>query len=148
MDSPPCEQAYCKLRRGQFSASARVTSFLSIVSRYHVEVDIMWKSRLPFISWVAWKATQHECPDLRWCYSFLFNRTCLYKKGTNLGDVERYLRQVVIATDRMLVVKEDQQFHPFTEHFVIPRQVLDRLLMVIHIYVWPSDKVSCQATFQ
>ena len=37
-DSRPCVQAYSRLRRGEFSASSRVTSFLSIVSRYHVEV--------------------------------------------------------------------------------------------------------------
>lgn len=37
-DSRPCVQAYAKLRRGEFSASSRVTSFLSIVSRYHAEI--------------------------------------------------------------------------------------------------------------
>ena len=35
MDSKPCMQAVEKLCRGEFSASPRVTSFLSTVSRYH-----------------------------------------------------------------------------------------------------------------
>ena len=37
-DSKPCVQAIDKLCRGKFSASPRVTSFLSIVSRYQVNV--------------------------------------------------------------------------------------------------------------
>lgn len=37
-DSKPCVDAYRKLCRGQFSASPRVTTFLSIASRYNVEI--------------------------------------------------------------------------------------------------------------
>ena len=37
-DSKPCVQAISKLYRGEFSASPRITSFLSIVSRYQVSV--------------------------------------------------------------------------------------------------------------
>ena len=37
-DSRPCVQAYEKLKRGEFSASSRVTTFLSTVSRYSVHV--------------------------------------------------------------------------------------------------------------
>ena len=38
-DSRPCVQAYEKLQRGEFSNSSRVTSFLSTVSRYLVQVS-------------------------------------------------------------------------------------------------------------
>ena len=38
-DSRPCVQAYGKLRRGEFSTSSRITSFLSIVSRYQIHVS-------------------------------------------------------------------------------------------------------------
>ena len=38
-DSKPCVQAIEKLCRGEFSASPRVTSFLTIVSRYQVSVQ-------------------------------------------------------------------------------------------------------------
>ena len=37
-DSKPCVQAYEKLQRGAFSASARVTTFLATISRYHVKL--------------------------------------------------------------------------------------------------------------
>ncbi|XP_077866110.1 uncharacterized protein LOC144353401 [Saccoglossus kowalevskii] len=38
-DSRPCVQAYEKLRRGEFSASSRVTTFLSTLSRYMIDVQ-------------------------------------------------------------------------------------------------------------
>ena len=37
-DSQPCVQALQKLRRGEFSASLRVSSFLTTVSRYQVSL--------------------------------------------------------------------------------------------------------------
>ena len=37
-DSRPCVQAYDKLCRGEFSTSSRVTTFLSIVSRYQIKI--------------------------------------------------------------------------------------------------------------
>ena len=37
-DSKACVQAYGKLCKGEFSNSARLTTFLSMVSRYHIEV--------------------------------------------------------------------------------------------------------------
>ena len=37
-DSRPCVQAYEKLKRGEFSASSTVTTFLSTVSRYSVQL--------------------------------------------------------------------------------------------------------------
>ena len=37
-DSKPCVQAIDKLRRGEFSASPRVTSFLSVVSHYQIDI--------------------------------------------------------------------------------------------------------------
>ena len=38
-DSRPCVQAYNKLQRGEFSSSSRVTTFLSTLSRYKVQVQ-------------------------------------------------------------------------------------------------------------
>ena len=37
-DSKPCIQAFQKLTRGQFSSSARVSTFLSTLSRYNVQL--------------------------------------------------------------------------------------------------------------
>jgi hypothetical protein len=50
-DSKPCVQAIDKLRRGEFSASPRVTSFLSIVSRYQADIQhLAGSAKFPRIS--------------------------------------------------------------------------------------------------
>ena len=38
-DSKPCIQAYEKLSRGEFSSSARISTFLSTLSRYHISMQ-------------------------------------------------------------------------------------------------------------
>lgn len=47
-DSKPCAQAYDRLLRGEFSASPRITTFLSTVARYHVTIrHLAGTSNLP-----------------------------------------------------------------------------------------------------
>ena len=38
-DSKPCVQAFQKLARGEFSVSARVSTFLTVASRYHIAIQ-------------------------------------------------------------------------------------------------------------
>ena len=64
MDSKPCVQAVQKLCRGEFSASLRVTSFLSIVSRYAVQVQhLAGSSNIPsdFSSRNAAECSEPRC---------------------------------------------------------------------------------------
>lgn len=179
-DSKPCVQAYHKLMRGEFSTSARITSFLSCVSRYNMEVrhisgvanlpsdytsrnptdcpnhtcqichfvedlqlsvvrnvsvqDVMAGSvRMPFSNRVAWQATQQECQDLRRVHSHLSQGTRPGKKAVKVRDVRRYLHDVVISNDGLLVVKDNQPFQPPRERIVVPRSVLDGLVTAVHI---------------
>ena len=63
-DSKPCVQAVQKLCRGEFSASPRVTSFLSIVSRYAVHVQhLAGSSNIPsdFSSRNAAECSEQRC---------------------------------------------------------------------------------------
>ena len=63
-DSKPCVQAVQKLCRGEFSASPRVTSFLSIVSRYAVQVQhLAGSSNIPsdFSSRNAAECSEPRC---------------------------------------------------------------------------------------
>ena len=179
-DSRPCVQAYDKLRRGEFSASSRVSTFLTIVSRYHVEVQhisgaanlpsdytsrhpvscpdrscqvckfvnecedsvvrslsvkdvIEGAAKMPFTSRSAWSATQHECVDLRRTHSHLTQGTRPSKKITNIPYVKRYVRQVTIAHDGLLVVRDDRPFLATKERIVVPRSVLEGLVTAIHL---------------
>ena len=179
-DSKPCVQAYDRLCRGEFSASSRVTTFLSTVSRYHAHVRhiagianlpsdytsrhpptctdrscqictfiqqdqdsvirsltvqevIQGSTRMPFTSRAAWLATQQECGDLRRTHAYLQQGTRPTKKMTRIPDVKRYLKDVTIASDGMLIVRVDIPFQPTRERIVVPRQVLEGLITAIHI---------------
>ena len=179
-DSRPCVQAYSKLQRGEFSASSRVTTFLSTISRYGVHVrhiagianlpsdfasrnpvsckdgscqicrfiqededsvirelsvqDVtQGAARMPFTSHAAWVATQQECPDLRRTHSHLTQGTRPSKKATKIPDVKLYLKNVTIANDGLLIVRDNQPFQPARERIVVPRSVLDGLLTALHI---------------
>ena len=193
-DSRPCVQAYDKLRRGEFSASSRVTTFLSTVSRYSVHVrhiagvenlpsdfasrhprecldsscqicrfiaeleDSVVRSisvsevlegsvRMPFTSRAAWQATQLECPHLRRTHSHLSQGTRPSKKATKIIDVKRYLQDVVIATDGLLVVKDHPPFQPPRDRIVVPRTVLDGLLTALHIRFSHPSKYQTKRLF-
>ena len=85
-DSKPCVQAYEKLCRGEFSASPRVTSFLSIVSRFHATVrHLSGKDNIPadFASRNAPPCAQPSCQICR----FLDQATDLAVLATSVQDV-------------------------------------------------------------
>ena len=193
-DSRPCVQAYEKLKRGEFSASSRVTTFLSTVSRYSVHIrhiagvenlpsdyasrnpkecldsscqickfiveledsvvrslsvnDVLQGSvKMPFTSRAAWQATQLECPYLRRTHSHLSQGTRPSKKATKIIDVKRYLKDVVIAADGLLIVRDHQPFQPPRERLVVPRSVLDGLLTALHIWFSHPSKYQTKRLF-
>ena len=193
-DNRPCVQAYEKLKRGEFSASSRVTTFLSTVSRYSVHIrhiagvenlpsdyasrnpkecldsscqickfiaeledsvvrslsvsDVLQGSvKMPFTSRAAWQATQLECPHLRRTHSYLSQGTRPSKKATKIIDVKRYLKDVVIAADGLLVVRDHQPFQPPRERLVVPRSVLEGLLTALHIRFSHPSKYQMKRLF-
>ena len=193
-DSRPCVQAYDKLKRGEFSTSSRVTTFLSTVSRYLVHVRHIagidnlpsdFASRnpiecrnsscqickfiaeledsvvrtttvdavlegsvhMPFTSHAAWQATQLDCSDLRCTHAHLSQGTRPSKKETNLRDIKRYLKDVIIAADGFLVVRDSQPFQPIRERIVVPRSVRSGLLTALHIRFHHPSKYQTKRLF-
>ena len=179
-DSKPCVQAFQKLCRGEFSASPRVSTFLSTVSRFQCSVrhlagsanipsdfasrnapdcavpscqvcafvrqtedsvvqrvsltDVLaGNKRLPFTSRSTWLGIQSECPDLRRTHAHLLQGTRPSKKITNAKDVKRYLRVATIAKDGLLVINREKALLSPRECIVVPRGVLDGLLMSLHL---------------
>ena len=66
-DSRPCVQAYEKLNRGEFSNSARITTFLSAVSRYQIRVShISGAANLPS-DYTSRNATDCSDPTCQLC---------------------------------------------------------------------------------
>lgn len=88
---------------------------------------------MPFTSRVAWRTTQMECPDLRRTHSHLVQGTRPTKKMTRIPDVKRYLQSTTVASDGVLVVRDNHPFSTSKERIVIPRMVLDGFLTAIHL---------------
>ena len=179
-DSRPCVQAWGKMRRGEFSTSARVATFMSSLSPYNVEVqhisgslnlpsdflsrnpptcesrccqvckfidesdsvvvrvvcvkDVLSGHKpVPFGNRVAWKSLQRECHDLRRVHAHLTDGTRPSAKNTKVGVVKKFLRNVKIACDGVLVVKQAQPFLPGSELIVVPLNLLHGLLTSLHL---------------
>ena len=127
------------------SESCQVCAFVSeaeeaAVMTLSVRDVIEGRATMPFTNRVAWRATQVEDLNLRRVHAHLQQGTRPTKKNTLVGDVKRYLQQVVIASDNLLIVRDNQPFQRQRERIVVPRAVLDGLLTALHIrFDHPSE---------
>ena len=74
-----------------------------------------------------------ECQDLRRVHAHLTNGTRPTAKNNKVGVVKKFLRNVTVAKDGLLVVKQSQPFLPQTELIVVPLRLLHGLLTSLHI---------------
>ncbi len=179
-DNRPCVQAWGKMKRGEFSSSARVGSFMSILSQYDVDVQFIkgeynlpsdFQSRnpqtceqrscqickfvdesdnivvrkasveavlaghemVPYATRSAWKNLQLECQDLRRVHSHLRQGTRPTARKSKATVVKRFLRNVKISGDGLLVVRQSRPFLPEAELIVVPLNVLHGLLTSLHL---------------
>ena len=193
-DSKPCVQSWQKMTRGEFSTSARVSTFLSTVSEFNIEVhhisgemnmpsdfhsrnpqdcssdscqvckflsaadniavcavsvDAILSGQFdaPYANRMAWKSLQLECPDLRRVHAHLSKGTKPADKRTNATAVKRYLNDVVIARDGVLVVIRSELYHPRRELIVVPKHLLSGLLTSIHLQLNHASAYQLQKVF-
>ena len=180
-DSKPCVQACAKFMRGEFSASARLTTFLNAVGVYSARVShvsgkanlasdfasrvpvecksekcvickfvkelsesvvrsvsvedfVQGKVRLPYTNRAAWLDTQKECANLRHVKFCLQQGSNPTRKQKRVKDVRRYLSsKVLVASDGLLVLREAQPLCNVNDRIVVPRDVVNGLVMALHI---------------
>ena len=60
-DNKPCVEAYQRMRRGQFSNSSRVLTFLSAACRYQVKISHIAGTKIPYTDYASRESI--ECPD-------------------------------------------------------------------------------------
>ena len=179
-DNRPCVQAWTKMKRGEFSTSARVGTFMSILSQYNVDVQFIkgefnlpsdFLSRnppscaqkncqvckfvsdsdcivvrktsveavlaghepVPFVNRSSWKMLQLECPDLRRVHAHLMQGTRPTAKKTKITVVKRFLRNVKIGADGLLIVKQARPFLPEAELIVVPLNILHGFITSLHL---------------
>ena len=96
-DSKPCVQAIEKLCRGQFSASPRVTSFLSTVSRYQVTVQhVKGSANIPS-DFSSRNAPDCNEPNCQIC-SFIIQTEDSVVRSVDVKDVLNNLKSVPFTT--------------------------------------------------
>ena len=186
-DSRPCIQAFAKLCRGEYSYSARVTTFLSTLSRHTVSLQYIqgsvnlpadYQSRnpaecvdrscqvckfisdsatstvcnvsvfdvlqghtpMPFISPMAWKSSQQDCPTLRRVYSYLSQGTRPNHKDNKITAVKHYLRVCTIGQNGLLVVRREMPFSSARDLIVVPPHGLPGLITALHLRLQHPSK--------
>ena len=179
-DSRPCVQAWEKMKRGEFSTSTRVATFLSTLAEFDVEVQhisgvqnlpsdfqsrnppecnspscqicsfveeaqdtvirlitvdeiLSGKVSVPYNNRGVWKKLQSECQDLARVHTHLKHGTRPTSKRTKLTTVKRYLQNVKIGKDGVLVVINSEPFFPPTELTVVPEHLIHGLLTSLHL---------------
>ena len=126
-NAPACDSPVCQIC--QFI----ITTEDSVVHSISTTDILSGDKRLPFTSRSAWRLTQQECPDLRRSHAHLKQGTRPSKKITDARDVKRYLQVVTIAKDGLIVVRREHNMAQCKECIVVPRQVIDGLLVALHL---------------
>ena len=183
-DNKPCVQAFKKLRKGQFSASSRISTFLSCLSEHRVTLShikgvlnpssdygsrnprpcnedscqickfvadtiasvvtvsdvISGNAKMPFLNTNAWKAAQHDCPDIRRTYAHLSNGTRPSRKTRNMKDVRRYLQTASISNTGLLVYRVHDPFVFQKDLIIVPKSIVSGLLTALHLHFSHATK--------
>ena len=93
-----CESQNCQLCKFISECEA------SVVCAVSVKDVLGGLTAVPFCNRTAWKNLQMECSDLRRVHAHLTNGTRPTAKNTKVGVVKRFLRNVTIARDGLLIV--------------------------------------------
>jgi hypothetical protein len=81
-DSKPCVQAFDKLCRGEFSASPRVSTFLSIVSRYQASIHHLAGSANVPSDFASRNAPDCDNPNCQVCSFIVRTEECVVRSVT------------------------------------------------------------------
>lgn len=99
-----------------------------------VEDVLRGRQPLPYSDRSTWITIQHDCKTLRKVFALKKQGSTLRKKDTHERDVKRYLQFTTISSDGvLLVVLQQDQFAPVRERIVIPRAVIEGLVVALHV---------------
>lgn len=120
------------------SKSCQICKFIddadtSCVRTTTIDEILSGQADTPYANRNAWKTLQLECNDLRRVHAHLSKGTRPAEKRTNVTAVKRYLRDVVIGRDGLLVVIRSELYHPRRELIVVPQHLIKGLLTAMHL---------------
>ena len=119
-------------------SSCQICSFIAdsidaAVRSVSVDEILSGQAQVPFNNRNAWKTHQLECPDLRRVHAHLSKGTKPSAKHSNLTAVKRYLNDLVISRDGLLVVIHSEPYFPRRELIVVPQHLIHGLLTSMHL---------------
>ena len=138
---PTCQNASCQICTF-INESEDIT-----VRSVTVEDVLSGHTEVPYNNRNAWKSLQLECPDLRKVHAHLSKGTKPSPKRTNLTAVKRYLNDVIISRDGLLVVAHSEPYHPRRELIVVPRHLVQGLLTSLHLKLNHPSILQLQKVF-
>ena len=120
------------------SKSCQICKFVDEISdipvrNVSVEDILSGRCSVPYANTSAWKNLQMECDDLRRVHAYLSSGTRPTSKKTKITTVKRYLQNVSIGKDGLLVVRHTAPFRPVEDLIVIPQHVVMGLFMSLHL---------------
>ncbi len=128
-NAPECLDEHCQVC--SFVHHSEDTTIFQV----SVQDILRGTSRLPYTNRQSWLSIQSDCPDLRRTCAHLKQGTRPSRKLTNVTDVKRYLNNITLAQDGLLVVKVTEPLSPVREKIVVPRMVLEGLLTALHLHL-------------
>ena len=120
------------------SPSCQICKFVTesddvVVKSVNVAEVLSGHTQVPYANRKVWKNLQVECPELRKVHAHLVNGTRPNAKATKVTNVKRYLKNVTVSSDGLLVTYHSEPFYPHRELIVVPQHLLHGLLTSLHL---------------
>ena len=128
----------CKFVDDNDDASVRAVTAEEILSGH---------ADMPYSNRNAWKALQLECSDLRRVHAHLSKGTKPSMRATNQTSVKRYLNEVIISRDGLLVAIHTEPYFPRKELIVIPQHLVCGILTSLHLSLNHPSTYQLQKVF-
>ena len=122
------------------SYSCQICKFVSesdsvVVRGTSVDKIFAGQASVPYANHAFWKNVQMDCPDRRRVHAHLSQETHPNAKKSKQTAVKRYLHEVTISRDGLLVVRSSEPFLLEKELIVVPHHILHGLITSLHLSV-------------
>ena len=122
----------------------------SVVREITVKDILAGHCQIPYMTRNTWIQAQQECPDLNQVYRLLRDGRTPSKKKKGMTTVKRYLQHCKLSTtpaDGLIIVTQEEALRPTRQRIVIPKSVLDGLLVALHIQLQHASKYQLKQVF-
>ena len=105
----------------------------TVIRSITVDKILCGQAGVPYNNRSVWKKLQKDCIDLTRVHTHLKQGTRPTSKRTKATTVKRYLQNVLISKDGLLIVNHSEPFFPTVELIVVPEHLIHGLLTSLHL---------------